>query len=216
MTHLQSIGINATLLESGSPEAIGPMWNFGPINSGTVVGCIRIEDHNLDLIQVERMLRSEGHQDEIPDYHYLFAYHYVVKTNVETHEKTLKANVKPITKGLFRRKVIDFRWEGGDLARTLNADTDLRNMLLRDGLDQLPRIEIQLDRTNHCIRITQQFQISTGQSSRFSIGIGGFSVGTGGRPHDLDVATVETTYPSRETVELYNHIAHHIRSIINR
>ena len=215
-THLRNIGITATLLEPESPDAIGPMWKFGPIGSGTVVGCIRMEGSDVDLLQVERMIRSEAQHDERTptDYHHLFAYHYIVRTDFEGSEKTVKANIKPITKGFIRREVTDFRWEGGDLAQRLNADTDLRNRLLREGLNQLPRIDIQPDRTNHCIRITQLFEISVGGSGRFSVGIGGFNMGMGGRPHDLDVATVETSFPSRETFDLYNVVARHVRSIV--
>lgn len=213
-THLHNIGITSTLLEPESPETIGPLWKFGPMGSGKIVGCIRIEGHDLDLLQVERMIRGEAHQEEMQDYYHLFAYHYVVRTKVENLQKTLKANIKPLTKGFFRREITGFRWEGGDLAQRLNADSDLRNMLLMKGLKQLPSIEIQLDRTNHCVRITQQFQISTGQSGRFSVGIGGFNLGMGGRPYDLDVATVEQTFPTRQTFEIYDHIAHHIRSIM--
>lgn len=212
--HLQDIGITATLLEPERPEAIGPLWKFGPIGSGTVVGSLRIEDSNMDLLQVERMIRSEAQHDETPDYHHLFAYHYVVRADVEGLEETLKATIKPITKGLLRREVIDFRWEGKGLAQRLNADTDIWDRLLRGGVRQLLRIEIQPDRTNHCIRITQLFEISAGRGSRFSVGVGGFSVGMGGRPLDLDVATVATTFPSRETFELHNRISHHVRSLM--
>lgn len=216
--HLREIGVNATLLEPGSPDAIGPKWKREPFASGFVVGCIHVEGHTFDMIQVERrMAGGASHDDDTPDEPstIVYAYHYVVRGDVEGLEKQLKANVKLITKGFIRREVINFQWVGGDLAQLLNADADLSKLLLREGLSQVPSVEIQLDRTNRCIRMTQQFQIPMGRGGRFSVGIGGFSVGMGERPRDFDDVMVEITFPSSETIETFDLIAHHIRNFMN-
>ena len=55
--HLRQIGVNATLLESGSPEAIGPRWKKGPFVSEYVFGNIKIEGQHIDLLQVGRVLK---------------------------------------------------------------------------------------------------------------------------------------------------------------
>ena len=69
--HFQRIGINARLLESGSSETIGPRRKRGIFASGYVLGCVRVEGRNLDLVQVERQPSQT-----IPP---LYGYTYVVR-----------------------------------------------------------------------------------------------------------------------------------------
>ncbi len=145
--HLQQLGIHATLLASGSPEAIGPQWKRGPFVSEYVVGNIKIDGHNLDLLVVGR--RSEGGGEDTSG-GIVHPHFYVVRAPVEGLEKRLEAKSKPIKKGFFSKDVIDLRWEGGDLAQQLNADADLKALILSTGLVD---ITVRPDKTNRCVRI---------------------------------------------------------------
>jgi hypothetical protein len=146
--HLRQIGVNATLLESGSPEAIGPRLKKGPFASEQVLGNIRIEGQHIDLLQVGRRGVGGGGEDGgggTEDQPF-----YVVRAKVEGVERNLEAKGKPIKKGFFSREVVGFQWEGGDLARRLNADADLKTMVLSTGLVD---IEVRCDKNNQCVRI---------------------------------------------------------------
>jgi len=134
--HLRQIGIKSTLLESGSPEAMGPRWKKSILASSYVLGCIKIEDRNIDLVQVGRL--------GDPQSHLKYEYHYVVRAIGEGLEDKLWAKTKPIGP-------VDFQWEGGYLAQLLNADSDLQDMLLRAGSN---RLAISPDKKNRCVRIT--------------------------------------------------------------
>lgn len=131
--HLRQIGINAMLLESGSPEAIGPRWKKGIFASSYVLGCVKVEDRNLDMVQVDRL-------GDPPAY----GYHYVVRAIVEGLESRLWAQTKPIGP-------VDFLWQGAHIAQLLNADSDLQDMLLKAGSN---RLFISPDKKNQCVRIT--------------------------------------------------------------
>jgi hypothetical protein len=130
---LRQIGINATLLESGSPEAVGPRWKKGIFASSYVLGCIKVEGRNLDLVQVDK-------QGSI----LVYGYHYVVRAIVEGLESKLWAQTQPIGP-------VDFLWQGGHIAQLLNADSDLQDMLLRAESN---RLWISPDKKNQCVRIT--------------------------------------------------------------
>jgi len=145
--HLQALGIHATLLASGSPDAIGPRWKKGPFISESVLGNIKIDGHNLDLLVVGR--RSEGGGEDTSG-GIVHPYFYVVRAPVEGLEKRLDAKSKSIRKGFFSKDVTDLQWEGGDLAQQLNADADLKAMILSTGLVGL---EVRPDKTNRCVRI---------------------------------------------------------------
>jgi hypothetical protein len=191
--HLKKMGLDATLLPPESPEAVGPIWKKGPLTSGRSLGCIKIRNRSLDLVQIE------GQEDaDVGRFTYL--YHFIVRANVEGLEHAFKAEIKPITKGFLGRKTIDFRWEGGELARRLNLDSQLKSMMLKDGLDQLPVIEVRADKANKCVRITKTPVIKwgTGPLKR-----GGPTV----------LLAVGRKFPTREEFEAYDRIAHHIRSM---
>ncbi len=191
--HLRQMGIDTTLLPLENPEAVGPKLTKGPFTSGRSLGCIKIRNRNLNLVQVE------GPED-IDAGRVTYLYHFIVRANVEGLEHALKTEIKPITKGLISKKTIDFQWEGGELARRLNLDSQLKNMLLKNGLDQLPTLEVTADKANKCVRITKTPvpRWSTGPRKR-----GGPTV----------LLAVDRKFPTREEFEAYDRIAHHIRSI---
>ena len=205
--HLRQIGLDATLLPPESPEALGPKWKKGSFVSGQSLGCIKIRKRNLDLIQVEKTRTEEpsftggpGGPSDLDLGRLVYLYHFIVRTDVEGLERAFRADIKLITKGLFSRKAIDFKWEGRELARLLNLDYQLKNMLLKNGLDQLPTIEVTADKANKCVRITRTPPIPK------------WTYGPTGR-EAASLLTVGREFPTREEFEAYDRIAHHVRSM---
>lgn len=118
--HLQQIGVKGILLDPDSPES----FRFPPI----VIGCVKIEGRNIDVIFAQRTSVT-------------YEYYYVMRVNVEGLESKLYANLyadsnwhnrcclkkdfKWIDKSLINQEVSNSRWERGELAQLLNADSDL-------------------------------------------------------------------------------------------
>ena len=178
--HLRQIGINATLLESGSPEAVG-----GDRRGGMVLGSVKVEGRNINLVQVERIPTQLVYQ-----------YRYIVRANVDDFEKQLEAKGEPKKKGFMSKEVVDYEWKGKDLAQRLNGDSDLTNMLLKEGVDKL---EVKPDKKHNCVRISPIVTATR-------VSIGGIPVKGG-----LTVGRKE--FPTPGAFETYDRIAQHIRSI---
>lgn len=220
---LRQIGVNGTVHVTGSVEE-----SMGVALTNYVLGHVKIEGRNIDLVQVER--RSVGGPslgDSGIDYvvFMVFYYHYVVRANVEGLEDRLKAEVKPIKKGLLSREVVDFKWEGGELAQLLNTDFGLKNMMLKDGPTQLPNIEVKPHKKplqvpgigkppqafleaqasfNQCVRITKRPKIPSNSEAHKMFEVPQIPVWE---------RKVGVELPTRETFEIYNRIAQHIHSI---
>lgn len=92
---------------------------------------------------------------------------------------------QPIIKGL-SRETVDFKWEGKELAQVLNSDANLRKLFLSKGLKSFLHVEIIPYGEHKCI-IRQKFA----------------------------TYSVKKTFPTTETFETLDRIAHHIRSISN-
>lgn len=185
--YLRQIGVNATIVESGSSEAVSGF---------TSLGCVKIEGKDIDLVQVARQplggdtLRA------------LYQYHYIVRAKVEGLEDRLKAQAKPVTKGLFSKEVVDLKWEGGELAGLLNADSELKKTMLKEELDKMV---LKVDKKQQYVSITHPPKIPR----QWSVGIGNLPmipIGGGTR-------IGRTDFPSIDEFEAYNRIAQHIRSI---
>ena len=138
--HLKQIGVNATLSDSVAPVA-----------GGLVMGGAKIDGHSIDLVQIERYV----HHNPGPKggSHKYYQYHYIVQAKVDALENRFNAYFSPIEKrkGLFSKEIIGYQWEGGDLASPLNADSDLKNMLLQA---ELTKINIGFNKELQCVRIT--------------------------------------------------------------
>jgi len=176
--HLRRIGIDATLLKSGSPDTIEET-------------CIKIEDRNIDFVQVHRLPSTSGRPSEL-------SYQYALRADIKDLEDKLKAEVSPPTYwklDLAQKRVVDFRWLGGELARLLNADSDLKDMLLKGGLD---RLVIVPDKKHQLVKIIHM----PGTWTTITVG---------------SVSTVigRKALPTPEDFEAYDKMAHHVRSIVS-
>lgn len=127
-THLKQLGLNAAVLEPESAEA--------KILGG--LGNVVIEGRNIELVQVTKhtQTHSAGRGRTTVTHYYL--YHYGAKANVDYGlENKLRIEAKPIRKSFFNRTIVDYKWEGGELAQLLNADSELKNFLIQEGIENL-------------------------------------------------------------------------------
>lgn len=190
--HLQQIGIEATVLDFKSPEAVHhtptmhiiySMKNLPPL------GCVKVEGRNIDLVEVSRI--SEGGGGGTAG-RWVYRYNYVVKAKVGNLENKLKAEVNPIKKGFPTSEIVDYNWEGGELVQLLNADSELKNMLL--GLGALHLMVIPNKKDQY-------------------VGITPIVSSTAIVFYDMTVG--RKAFPTREAFEAYDRIAQHIRKILS-
>jgi hypothetical protein len=194
--HLLQIGIEATVLDPKSPEAIHhtptmhiiyTMKNLPPL------GSVKVEGRNIDLVEVIRSFQGTRELGQI-----VYRYKYAVKANVGDLEDELKAEVNPIKKGFPTSEIVDYNWEGGELTQLLNADSELKNMLLGLGAPHLMVIPNKKD----------QYVGITPMVSSLSIVISGI-------PVKYDMTVGRKGFPTREAFEAYDRIAQHIRKILS-
>jgi hypothetical protein len=197
--YFRVIDVNAILLEPENPEA----FRYPPY----ILGHVKIEGRNVDAILVQ--FSSSGDDTSFAWYRYF----YVVRANLDGLESKLKAdfksnwhdrccqkrNFKRIDGTLIDREVSDCRWEGGELAQLLNADSDLTQTLYNEGLD---RLEIRSDRGHRCVRI-EHWHWKVYSSSDID-----------GRASDGTYAIGRKQFPNREAFEAYEGIAYAIRRVI--
>ena len=178
--HLHQIGLDAELLPSGSS---------GTINEP----CVEIKGRDIGFMQIQDLEDFGRRKSESSR-----QYHYIVRGNIKGLENQLRAEIRLPTYwklDLNEKRVLDFQWEGGELAKRLNADSELKSMLLKGGLDKLV---ISPDRGHQCVRIIHIPGTWT------TIKIGSDSMTIGRKP-----------LPTQEDFAAYDRIAHHIHSIID-
>jgi len=188
--HLRQIGIEATVLDLKSPEAIHhtpTMHIMYSIHNIPPLGCVKVEGRNIDLVEVIRSFTGTRELSQI-----VYRYNYAVKANVGDLKDKLKAEAKQSA------PAIDYKWEGGELAQLLNADSELKNMLLGLGSPNLMVIPNKKD----------QYVGITPIVSSTSIVISGI-------PVKYDMIVGRKAFPTREAFEAYDRIAQHIRSILS-
>jgi hypothetical protein len=176
--HLHGIGVNSELLEAGDANTINEP-------------CIRLLGQSIDFIQVQSYPGS-GEKSAASNYQY----HYAVLMNIRGLERKLSAELKAPNYwklDLNEKRIVDFQWDGGELARVLNADLELKEQLLNSGLDKLV---IRPDREHQCVRIIHM----PGQWNDITIGSAKIKVG-------------REVLPDPKALKAYNRIAEDIRSI---
>jgi len=187
---LRQIGVNGTAHLSGSM-----MESMSGSLVGAVAGYVKIGGRNIDIVQVE--IEQAGDDNPYMRYYY----HYVVLANVEGLEKRLQVKVKPNRKDFLSREIVSYRWEGGELAQRLNGDPELRSMLLREGLNQLPDIEVRAHgKPRRIPMIGKPPQAFLDAQAAF-------------KPC-VRITNTRAELPTREAFEIYDRIAQHIHSVI--
>ncbi|MGA3192839.1 MAG: hypothetical protein ABSD73_10070 [Candidatus Bathyarchaeia archaeon] len=211
--HLRQIGIEATVLDVKSPEAIHhtpTMHIIYSIKNIPPLGCVKVEGRNIDLVEVCRFLGSAGGLSGSASAGGFggsagpggplatYRYNYILKANVGKLEDKLKAEAERITKGLLGREIIDYMWLGGELAQLLNADTELKNMLLGFGS---PKLMVHPNKKLQYVEITPI--------------VSSTNIVIGGIPIKYNLTVGRKAFPTREAFEAYDRIAQHIRSILS-
>lgn len=189
--HLQQIGINGTAHPSQNE-----VDSMTASLTGRVAGYVTLEGRNIEKIQVE----IEQRIDQVNTTSRIQHYHYIVPANIQGFEQTVDVKITPIRKRFFSRDVVDFRWEGRDLAQQLNDDVELRTMIAQNGLNPPPRIEVKA----HCqprplARIGDLPQALRDAQSAFT--------------PCIRITNVHARLPTRETFNIYDRIANHIQGI---
>ncbi len=155
--YYKSLGIAAMVLPKDSPEGL----ETGRLRQD--MGYIAVRGRNFDLVTIRFSGAARGgsssstsaggvpisskQKQKLP-----VEYHHIVKTDPSAHEAAYKARLKSVKKGLFKRQVVDLRWEGQQLASMLNADAEMNRRILGfitpdDGF------RVDADRKNRCIRV---------------------------------------------------------------
>jgi hypothetical protein len=211
--HLRQIGIEATVLDLKSPEAVHhtpTMHIIYSIKNIPPLGCVKVEGRNIDLVEVCRFFGSAGGLSGSASAGGFggsaspggplatYRYNYIVKANVGNLENKLKAEAERITKGLLDREIIDYMWMGGELAQLLNADTELKNMMLGFGS---PKLMVHPNKKDQYVEITPI--------------VSSTNIVIGGIPVKYDLTVGRKAFPTREAFEAYDRIAQHIRSILS-
>ena len=154
LKHYQSAGINATLLDKKSSETI----------AGETA--IKIEGRNFDLVVLKfargsmAVGRGGGFgpsiSKKVTKTHPVINFHHIIKGLDKRNEDDLKAEMKEEKKGFLSKKLVNVSWQGGKLAKKLNEDTELKNMILKT---QTTSLKVEPDTKNNCIRIIHQKKI---------------------------------------------------------
>lgn len=190
--HLRQIGIEATVLDLKSPELVHhtpTMHIYHTMENFPSLGCVKVEGQNIDLVEVIRLGSLSAGPTGSP---IVYRYNYVVKAKVGNLEDKLKTEVNPIKKGSPTNEVVDYNWEGGELAQLLNADSELKNMLF--GLGG-PHLMVFPNKKDQYVGITPIV------SSTFIA-----------FPPEMTVG--RKAFPTREAFEAYDRIAQHVREIL--
>ena len=146
LLHYQRCGIAATIIEKDNPEALEGQR------------ALKISGRNIDLVipVLARGVVSGGGgfgpsiSKQTTVTHPVVDFHHIVRGVVPRNDADVNAKIVAEKKGLISKELVSIRWEGGPLAGRLNADTDLRQKLLRNGVDDL---SIESDRANGCVRL---------------------------------------------------------------
>jgi len=136
--YLKGIGVNARVLPKDSPEVIPLDKVLGFTSGNPPLGTIKIEGKNIELVEIYRRTsgKSSGMKLSVggigigvssSDDENVFE-RYIVRTDTGLG-KELKAELKPIEKGLVNKEVVGYEWKGGKLAKALGDDSSLLKMI---------------------------------------------------------------------------------------
>lgn len=199
-THLNGIGVPAKTVDVKGSEAIHHSTTLG---LGSVpLGCVKVEGRNVECVEMYRFMQSGqsgaslkigGIGLEKPG-NVLYKYQYVMRANVGERENDLNAQIEYETKGLVKKELVNFYWKGGRLAQTLNADTELKDLLARSGV---PPLVVHANKKDGYVAISQ------GQA------IGGWMREEKGHYFQLTVGKHD--FPSQEAFAMYDKVLSHIR-----
>ena len=158
-------GIGATVLDEKSPETVDKER------------AVKIAGRNVSLVIPKFAMGSVGggsgggfgpsigKKQTIT--HPVVNFNHIVRGKVPADGKEMNATLVAKKKGMLSKEIVGVEWEGGRVASMLNADPELNNMLLRNGVSSL---KVEADSKNGCMRIVHQHKIDlVSESSGFLV-----------------------------------------------
>ena len=222
---LNQWGINASVLDKNSPEALPINKVFG-IATDPPIGTIKVEGKNFDLIELHHRVvakssgmtiggvitiksnDNQGPQDLLQKY--------IIRADTSLG-KDLKVELKAKEKGIMNKEIVGYDWKGGKLAQILNSDAELEKMLL----SVYDKADIKVD-------VNQKFNylMISGENRRkgrsVGLNIGGINTSTimgvaKKVAEGKDVLKMwKESFPTLEELQVYDRIAHNIRNLAKR
>jgi len=194
LKHYQSAGVNAVLLDKKNPETI----------AGETAIKVEGRNFNLVILKFARGSMAGGRgggfaptiSKKVTKTHPVIRFHHIVKGLGGKSEEDLKVEMKEKKKGFISKELVDISWDGGKLAKMLNEDKDLKNMILKTKTGSL---KVEPDPKNNCIRIIHQKKIDVIVES--------------GGVFKKKTETRAENFPSVESLSIVDRIAEHIKSI---
>ena len=150
----QNGGISAVLLDKGSPETVGGEKAVKIVGRQVSLVIPKFAMGSVGGGKGFELGPSFGKKETVT--HPVVNFHHIVLGKVPVDEKEMNATLVAEKKGLLSKELVGLKWEGGRIASMLNADSELNNTLLRNGVGSL---KIEADSKNNCIRIVLQQKI---------------------------------------------------------
>jgi hypothetical protein len=119
--HLKLLDLDATIVKFNEGLFVGK-------GTGNYTGAVKVANRNIDLVELHKYEKDVGWGD-IPSFITMYGCTYVIWAKVEGIEDKVKARLKSSRKHFSSNEIVDFWWDGNELAQALNSDTDLKDRL---------------------------------------------------------------------------------------
>ena len=224
--YLRALGVNACVLPRDSSEVIPVDKMFGFTSGNQPLGTIKIEGMNIEL--VELYARTSGKSSSMglsvgnigigvssSDDETVFK-RYILRTDTSLG-KELKAELKPIVKGLVNKEVVGYECKGGKLAKALGADSTLLKMIY----DAYAKAMISVDFNDKHKYVAISGTNVRKSKKALSFNIGGLSLNPVGTANTVskiakgqDVLDIWKNYfPTAEEFAVYDRIASDVKNL---
>ena len=225
-TYLKGIGVNSCALPKDSPEAIPVEKFLGATLGNPPIGTIKLEGKNIDLIELSRKQEKKSStsfgvggigigvessdEDNVRE-------KYIIRTDTGLG-KDLKAELKPIEKGLMNKELVGYEWKGGKLAKALEADTELTKMIM----DSFTKAQIVVDFNQKYSYVSMIGENVRKHKKEVFFNLGGFDAigaikATSKVAHGEDPLEIwKNVFPTTEELVVYDRIAGDIKTLTKK
>ena len=223
--YLKSIGVNACVLPKDSLEAIPIDKVFGFTSGNPPLGTIKVEGMNIELVELYPKTSGKSSSMSLgvgnvgvslsaSDDEMIFK-RYIIRTDTRLG-KELKAELKPIEKGLVNKEVVGYEWKGGRLAKALEADSTLLQMISEAYAKAI--IFVDFNDKHRYVAISGQNVRKSKKSISFNLGnlsvnpVGAAKVASS-VAKGQDVFVWKNYFPTAEEFAVYDRIALNVKNL---